>query len=142
MNTSPRLNRPSEHRSSACRVYAFHMDPSSWKMRTIRQHNPHVASGDYLITFPIYVGQTVRTIQERYRDHCGLTHGKPSIWGRRRFMPTFHSAFDREIIALMGLYETEHPGVCLDALSGIEAEQHEVGFGRWLRSRGHAVYIA
>ena len=67
---------------------------------------------------------------------------KPSIWGRHRFMPAFHSAFDREIIALMGLYETEHPGVCLDALSGIEAEQHEVGFDRWLRSRGHAVYIA
>ena len=55
---------------------------------------------------------------------------------------TVKSAFDREIIALMGMYEGEHPGVCLDSLSRSEAEGHEVGFGRWLRSRGYAVHFA
>ena len=129
-------------RSGSCRIYAFQMDPSAWRMRCLRRHNPHIAEMDRLITFPIYVGQTACSIRERYDGHCGLVEGKPTIWGRRFFLPTFKSAFDREIIALMGMYEAEHPGVCLDSLSRSEAERHEVSFGRWLRSRGYAVHFA
>lgn len=136
-------SRPAvRRRSGSCRIYAFHMDPSAWRMRCLRRHNPHIAPGDRLITFPIYVGQTACSIRERYDGHCGLTNGKPTVWGRRFFLPTFQSAFDREIIALMGMYEAEYPGVCLDRLSRAEAERHEVGFGRWLRSKGYAVHFA
>ena len=108
----------------------------------MRRHNPHIAEGDRLITFPIYVGQTWWPIERRYLGHRGLIEGKRTVWGQRYFLPTFESAFDREIIALRGLYEAEHPGVCLDALPREEAERHEVGFGRWLRSRGYAVHFA
>lgn len=107
----------------------------------MRRHNPHIAPGDRLITFPIYVGQTWWPIERRYLGHRGLIEGKRTVWGQRYFLPTFESAFDREIIALRGLYEAEHPGVCLDALPREEAERHEVGFGRWLRSHGSAVHF-
>ena len=143
MSQPLRSNRPSvRRRHRECRVYAFHMDPSAWRMRSLLRHNPHIAEGDRLITFPIYVGQTSCSIRTRYDGHCGLVDGHPTVWGRRFFMPTFESAFDREIIALRGLYEAEHPGVCLDRLSREDAERHEVGFGRWLRSRGYAVHFA
>ena len=143
MSQPLRSNRPSVRRCHReCRVYAFHMDPSAWRMRSLRRQNPHIAEGDRLITFPIYVGQTSCSIRNRYDGHCGLLKGKRTVWGLRYFLPTFEGAFDCEIIALRGLYEARHPGVCLDDLTREEAEYHEVGFGRWLRSRGYAVHFA
>ena len=130
---------PSELRN--CRVYAFHMNPTAWCRKALRRANPAFDYHARLTTEPLYVGETSKSIEQRFKDHCNPNVFTSTQWGVHHFKSDFHQAFDRAIRTLRKTYGHEF-GVNLDALTREEARQHEKGFGLWLRRRGYAVHFA
>ena len=124
-----------------CRVYAFHMNPSAWGIPALRNANPRFAFDRHLTTEPLYVGETSRSIEERYRVHRIEGRRASTRWGRRHFKDSFREAYDRSIRKLRKEYGQER-NVDLDALTRSEARYHEKHFALWLRQRGYAVYFA
>lgn len=90
---------------------------------------------------PIYVGQTSKSIVQRFNDHCDERAFTSTRWGKHHFLPDFSRAFDRSIRVRRKEYGKEF-GVALDRLNRKEAEYHEKCFAYWLRKQGYATYWA
>lgn len=123
-----------------CRVYAFHMNPTAWSRRVMRNNNLGFSRHQQLLTEPLYVGETRKTIEERFHIHQDPSEFTSTLWGKHHFKRDFHLAFDRAIGKLRKEYGREHQ-VSLDALTRTEARIHEKGFALWLRRRGYAVHF-
>ena len=124
-----------------CKVYAIHMNPSAWGIPALRNANPRFDFDRRLTTEPLYVGETSKSIEERYRVHRTEGRRASTKWGRRHFKDSFREAYDRSIRKLRKEYGKER-NVDLDALTRSEARYHEKHFALWLRQRGYAVYFA
>ena len=124
-----------------CKVYAIHMKPSAWGIPALRNANPRFDFYRRSTTEPIYVGETRKSIEERYRVHRTEGLRASTKWGRRHFKDSFREAYDRSIRKLRKEYGKER-NVDLDALTRPEARYHEKHFALWLRQRGYAVYFA
>ena len=124
-----------------CCVYAFHMAPTAWSIPALRKMNPRFSFNERKTTLPIYVGQTSKSVDQRYKDHCNANAFTSTRWGRHHFLPEFGRAFDRSIRKRRAEYAKQRE-VDMNALTRQEAQYHERHFAQWLRQEGYAVYFA
>lgn len=125
-----------------CRIYAFILYSEVWSKKRFKEANPHISAKERDHTLCLYVGQTSKSIEERYYIH--KSNGKGSTtWGREFFVEDFSEAFDEDIQALIDEFESTFDGkLDMGHLTYGQSIICESLFGLWLREQGHATYFA
>lgn len=126
-------------RTADYRVYAFHLDPSVWQDSTFNGLN---TSNEAREVPAFYVGQTSKTIEERYAQHIDASSRLSSKWGKKYFLQPFNEAWSDLVQEMMVEYE-EQSGVKLQVgLLHSQSILHELRFTEFLRSEGFGAYSA
>ena len=137
------------HQSSARNrlVYLFQLKPSVWENNRFLKSNTHIKSTDGCTAW--YVGETSKTIPERYAAHRSRPEtGKDSStrWGMEFFESDFDAAYNDEARHLRD--EFLNAAASDDAIRGVEglnqweAKINEAELAQWLRNQGNGAYSA
>lgn len=135
--------RPSEIHGDGAqnkhKIYAFEMSPEVWLDKKFESENEHIQKEQQSKTIAFYVGQTSKSIEERYLAH--ISDPKTSSkWGKKFFKSPFSNAFKPLNKQLIQKYFEDHALPIGEPLSYGMSIIHEEQFTAFLREEGYAAY--
>ncbi|MDG1765446.1 MAG: hypothetical protein P8H98_01510 [Flavobacteriales bacterium] len=135
--------RPSEVHGDGAQnkhnIYAFEMSPEVWLDKKFESENEHIQKEQQSKTIAFYVGQTSKSIEERYLAH--ISDPKTSSkWGKKYFKSPFSNAFKQLNKQLIQKYFEDHALLVGEPLSYGMSIIHEEQFTAFLREEGYGAY--
>ena len=126
------------------RIYAFIMYSDVWSKGRFRDANPHIGEADRDDALCLYVGQTSKSIEDRYHIHRSNARGS-TTWGREFFLEDFDKAFDADVQGFITEFQNLKDwqgNLDMAHLKHGQSIIFETKFGEWLRDQGYATYFA